>query len=74
VVCSLSLGASLAVSPLVTWFCQSKSTRLAAVVGGLVAALGVLFTSFAENVHQLYFSYATVIGQSSDKHKRKGRS
>ncbi|KAK3923032.1 Monocarboxylate transporter 12 [Frankliniella fusca] len=31
-------------------------------MGGLVTALGCLFTSFATQFHQLFFSYGTVIG------------
>jgi hypothetical protein len=59
----VSLTVSLALSPLVVAFCQTRSTRLAAVVGGLVTALGVLFTSFAMKFEQLYFSYGVVVGK-----------
>ena len=34
-----------------------------AVMGGLVTALGCLFTSFASQFHQLFFSYGTIIGR-----------
>ena len=60
---SASVGVSLLASPPVVAFCQSKSTRLAAVVGALVLALGVLFTSFAVEFSQLYCSFGTVIGE-----------
>lgn len=37
--------------------CRRKSTRLVAVIGGLVIALGILFASFATLVHQVALSY-----------------
>ena len=54
---------SLAISPAVFLFCRKKSTRLTAVVGGLIVTLGILFTSFAQNMPQLFFSHGTVIGK-----------
>ena len=62
---SLSMSVSLFVSPLVIGFCRRKSTRLTAVIGGLVTALGCLFTSFASQFHQLFFSYGAMIGKST---------
>ena len=59
----MSLAVSLLASPPVVAFCQSRSTRLAAVVGALVLALGLLFTSFAKEFPQLYCSFGTVIGE-----------
>ena len=59
---AVSLAVSLLASPPVVAFCQSKSTRLVAVVGALVLALGLLFTSFAKEFPQLYCSFGTVIG------------
>ena len=59
----MSLAVSLLASPAVVAFCQSRSTRLAAVVGALVLALGLLFTSFAKEFPQLYCSFGTVIGE-----------
>ncbi|CAG9133264.1 unnamed protein product [Plutella xylostella] len=55
-------GVALALSPVTVALCVRKSTRVTAVVGGLVAALGCLFTSFATQFHQLFFSYGTVVG------------
>ncbi|XP_043216970.1 monocarboxylate transporter 2-like [Amphibalanus amphitrite] len=55
-----SLGFSLLISPLTIAICRRKSTRLTAVIGGLVAALGILFTSFASRFHQLFLSYGAV--------------
>lgn len=37
--------------------CRRKSTRLVAVIGGLVIALGILFASFATLLHQVALSY-----------------
>ncbi|KAL4716181.1 hypothetical protein ACJJTC_013958, partial [Scirpophaga incertulas] len=54
---ALSAGVALALSPVTVALCVRKSTRVTAVVGGLVAALGCLFTSFATQFHQLFFSY-----------------
>ena len=60
---AFSFSFSLVLSPLVMAFCRRRSTRLAAVIGGLVLSLGVLFTSFATKFYQLFFSYGTVIGK-----------
>nr|XP_031827306.1 uncharacterized protein LOC116424707 isoform X1 [Nomia melanderi] len=59
---AISTGVALLVSPVTIAFCRRKSTRLTAVLGGLVTALGCLFTSFATQFHQLFFSYGTVVG------------
>lgn len=59
----MSTAVSLLISPITISFCRRKSTRLTAVMGGLVTALGCLFTSFATQFHQLFFSYGTVIGE-----------
>ncbi|XP_045499340.1 monocarboxylate transporter 10-like isoform X1 [Colias croceus] len=59
---AMSAGVALALSPVSVALCVRKSTRVTAVVGGLVAALGCLFTSFATQFHQLFFSYGTVVG------------
>ena len=62
----MSTSVSLLLSPITISFCRSKSTRLAAVMGGLITSLGCLFTSFATQFHQLFFSYGLVIGQLWD--------
>lgn len=59
---ALSTSVSLFISPITIAFCRRKSTRLTAVMGGLVTALGCLFTSFAGQFHQLFFSYGAVVG------------
>ena len=59
----MSTGVALLVSPVTIAFCRKKSTRVTAVLGGLVTALGCLFTSFASQFHQLFFSYGTVVGK-----------
>ncbi|XP_065225888.1 monocarboxylate transporter 10 isoform X3 [Planococcus citri] len=59
---AMSTAVALFISPVTISFCRRKSTRLTAVMGGLVTALGCLFTSFATQFHQLFFSYGTVIG------------
>ena len=59
-----SFCVSLAISPAVMLFCRNKSTRLTAVVGGLIVSLGILFTSFATSFPHLFFSYGTVIGKA----------
>nr|XP_033332587.1 monocarboxylate transporter 10-like isoform X1 [Megalopta genalis] len=59
---AISTGVALLVSPVTIALCRRKSTRLTAVLGGLVTALGCLFTSFATQFHQLFFSYGTVVG------------
>lgn len=57
------MGMSLLASPIIIAFCRRKSTRLTAVMGGLVTALGCLFTSFASQFHQLFLSYGLVVGK-----------
>ncbi|CAG7725857.1 unnamed protein product [Allacma fusca] len=59
---AVSMGISLLFSPIWVSICKRKSTRLAAVFGGLVASLGCLFTSFASQYHQLFFSYGAFLG------------
>lgn len=54
---SLSIAVGLFFSPVITSICRKKSTRLLAVIGGLVTTLGCLFSSFALQFHQLFFSY-----------------
>lgn len=54
---SLSMAVGLMVSPVTITLCRRKSTRLLAVIGGLVLTLGCLFTSFAQQYHQVMFSY-----------------
>lgn len=44
-------------APIIIALCRRKSTRLTAVIGGLVLALGILFASFATLFHQVAFSY-----------------
>lgn len=58
----LSLCCASLLSPVIVAWCRRKSTRLTAVFGGLVAALGLLFTSFASQFHQLFLSYGLVLG------------
>ncbi|KAG8292822.1 hypothetical protein J6590_030277 [Homalodisca vitripennis] len=60
---AMSTAVALLVSPVTIAFCRRKSTRLTAVMGGLVTALGCLFTSFASQFHQLFFSYGTIVGK-----------
>ena len=60
---AMSTSMSLFISPLVIGLCRRKSTRLTAVMGGLITALGCLFTSFASQFHQLFFSYGMMIGK-----------
>ena len=48
---------SHASAPLVLGTCRRGSTRLTAVIGGLVLALAALFTSFAVQTHQVLLRY-----------------
>lgn len=52
-----SWAASMLSTPVIIALCRRKSTRLTAVIGGLVLALGILFASFATQLHQVAFSY-----------------
>ncbi|XP_055684488.1 monocarboxylate transporter 12 [Lutzomyia longipalpis] len=57
-----SWAMSMLSATIVVALCRRKSTRLTAVLGGLVLALGILFTSFATQFHQVAFSYGIVVG------------
>ena len=60
---ALSMSLALLISPLTIGICRRQSsTRIMAVAGGLVTALGILFSSFASQVHQLYLSYGIIVG------------
>ena len=59
---SFSTMVTLLASPVVIAICHRKSVRLTGILGGLVTALGCLFTSFATQFHQLFFSYGIFIG------------
>lgn len=59
---AVSFAVGLAGSPVTVSLCKRKSTRLIAVIGGLVAALGCLFTSFAAQLHQVLFSFGVLVG------------
>jgi len=58
----ISICVSLLMSPLTIAICRRKSTRITAVVGGLILSLGCLFTSFASQFHQIFFSYGIIVG------------
>lgn len=60
----MSTGVALLISPVTIGICRRKSTRVTAVLGGLVTALGCLFTSFATQFHQLFFSYGAIVGKT----------
>ena len=60
---ALCLSNGLLLSPLTIGVCKRKSTRLTAVLGGLVLALGCLFSSFANQFHQLFLSHALMTGK-----------
>merc|ERR1719474_1380698 len=61
-VVSSCLSTSQLFSPVIMSFCLHKSPRLAAFLGGLVMALGWLFTSFATQLHQVIISYSLLLG------------
>ncbi|KAK5641908.1 hypothetical protein RI129_010455 [Pyrocoelia pectoralis] len=59
---ALSLSISFFTSPFVVAASRRKTTRLAAVFGGLIFALACLFASFAVQFHQALLSYGLVLG------------
>lgn len=59
---ALCLCVSFLTAPLIVAVCRRKSTRLAALFGGLITALACLFTSFAVQFHQVLLSYGLVLG------------
>lgn len=54
---ALSAAVSRGSAPLVVGACRRGSTRVTAVIGGLVLALASLFTSFALQIHQVLLRY-----------------
>ncbi|KAJ6637004.1 Monocarboxylate transporter 12, partial [Pseudolycoriella hygida] len=62
ILATLSASVGLFFSPVTISLCITKSTRLIAVIGGLVTALGCLFTSFALQFHQIIFSFGVIVG------------
>ena len=52
---------SLIFSPIVTTFCSTYSPRLVAVAGGLIINLAFLFTSFSNQLHQVFISYGLLL-------------
>lgn len=56
---ALSTAVSRGSAPLVVGACRRGSTRLTAVIGGLVLALASLFTSFAAELHQVLLRWVT---------------
>ena len=71
---ALSLCVASLLSPVIVAWCRRKSTRLTAVFGGLLAALGLLFTSFASQFHQLFLSYGLVLGKNNCHHHNNNNS
>ncbi|KAF5291585.1 hypothetical protein FQR65_LT01898 [Abscondita terminalis] len=59
---ALCLSISFFTSPFVVAASRRKSTRIAAVFGGLIFALACLFASFAMQFHQALLSYGVVLG------------
>ncbi|XP_045031591.1 uncharacterized protein LOC116925378 isoform X2 [Daphnia magna] len=57
----IQLSGSWLWTPLVVALCRRKSTRLTAVLGGLVLALAALFASFAQQLHQVFLSYGALM-------------
>ncbi|KAI1286975.1 Monocarboxylate transporter 14 [Halotydeus destructor] len=59
---TFSTTITLLLSPIIVAICRRKSTRLTAILGALVTALGCLFTSFATQFHQIIISYGLFVG------------
>ncbi|XP_076335932.1 monocarboxylate transporter 10-like [Tachypleus tridentatus] len=55
---AMSMSCGFLVAPVAVVLCRRKSIRLTAVVGGMVIALGCLFTSFASQIHHIFVSYS----------------
>nr|XP_022921215.1 monocarboxylate transporter 2-like [Onthophagus taurus] len=62
---ALSISISLISSPIILAISRRKSTRLAALFGGLILTLSCLFTSFATQFHQTLLSYGLMLGLGS---------
>ena len=51
--------------PIASSLCQRYGCRLVASVGGLIGVLGLLLTSFTENIYVIYLTYSVLWGFGS---------
>ncbi len=59
-VVSVSWGCTGLVSPLVSVMCIKYGTRSICVLGGFIAGLGALFTSFSEQLIHVFISWSVI--------------
>ncbi|CAL8137622.1 unnamed protein product [Orchesella dallaii] len=61
----LSWSVSSVCSPLVFNLCRRKNVRILSLVGGFLFPLSLFFTSFATELHQIFFSFGLIGGIGS---------
>ena len=61
----VSWGAGWILSPIITAMCIKYGARSVCVLGGFVAALGALFTSFAEHLLHMFISFSLIFSFGS---------
>ncbi|XP_038671858.1 monocarboxylate transporter 14-like isoform X2 [Scyliorhinus canicula] len=59
---SLTMGISLIVGPLVSFFVDACGCRTTAVFGGIITALGWAMSAYATSVYYLFISFGVVAG------------
>ncbi len=62
-VCTLNTGLSFAVAPLMAGFSNMIGYRTIALMGSVVAAVGLIFSSFMSNIHGLGFTFGVLTGK-----------
>lgn len=62
---SLAFGMNFLCGPIASSLCQRYGCRLVASVGGLIGVLGLLLTSFTENIYVIYLTYSVLWGFGS---------
>lgn len=62
---SIAFGMNFLCGPIASNLCQRFGYRIVAAVGGLIAALGLLLTSFTNSLYLIYLTYSVLWGFGS---------
>lgn len=62
---SIAFGMNFLCGPIASSLCQRFGYRIVAAVGGLIAALGLLLTSFTNSLYLIYLTYSVLWGFGS---------
>lgn len=62
---SIAFGMNFLCGPITSGLCQRYGCRVVSAVGGLVAMLGLLLTSFTNSLYVIYLTYSVLWGFGS---------